>query len=104
MGAHFEEPVLLIKCAWGGKSLAIDFRPPSAGKIPYPLNPRTQADIEKDPLLAGKYYREILTLVRDTLANLKERFPALAGRAPVLAGFGWHQGWNDRINDQFNAE
>ena len=22
----------------------------------------------------------------------------------VLAGFGWHQSWNDRINDQFNAE
>lgn len=22
----------------------------------------------------------------------------------VLAGFGWHQGWNDRINETFNAE
>ena len=22
----------------------------------------------------------------------------------VLAGFGWHQGWNDRINNKFNAE
>jgi hypothetical protein len=22
----------------------------------------------------------------------------------VLSGFGWHQGWNDRINDKFNAE
>jgi hypothetical protein len=22
----------------------------------------------------------------------------------VLAGFGWHQGWNDRINDKHNAE
>ena len=21
-----------------------------------------------------------------------------------LAGFGWHQGWNDRISDKFNAE
>ena len=22
----------------------------------------------------------------------------------VLAGFGWHQGWNDRVNDKFTAE
>ena len=33
MGDALDEPVLLIKCAWGGKSLAVDFRPPSsAGK------------------------------------------------------------------------
>ena len=31
-----DEPVLIIKTAWGGKSLAVDFRPPSAG--PYTLN------------------------------------------------------------------
>ena len=29
VGDAFEEPVLLIKLAWGGKSLAEDFRPPS---------------------------------------------------------------------------
>ena len=31
MGDHFDEPVLLIKAAWGGKSIARDFRPPSSG-------------------------------------------------------------------------
>ena len=31
MGNHFEEPVLLIKAAWGGKSIGRDFRPPSSG-------------------------------------------------------------------------
>ena len=31
VGDAFEEPVLLIKLAWGGKSLAKDFRPPSSG-------------------------------------------------------------------------
>ena len=30
-GDHFREPVLLIKTAWGGRSLWRDFRPPSAG-------------------------------------------------------------------------
>ena len=37
------EPVLLIKCAWGGKSLAVDFRPPSAGKVPYSLGEKMDA-------------------------------------------------------------
>ena len=31
VGETDEEPVLLIKLAWGGKSLAKDFRPPSSG-------------------------------------------------------------------------
>ena len=36
LDAAFAEPVLIIKTAWGGKSLHTDFRPPSAG--PYRLN------------------------------------------------------------------
>ena len=31
MDKALDEPVLIIKTAWGGKSLAVDFRPPSAG-------------------------------------------------------------------------
>ncbi len=31
VGEAHEEPVLLIKLAWGGKSLGKDFRPPSSG-------------------------------------------------------------------------
>jgi hypothetical protein len=34
LGDHFENPVLLIKTAWGGKSLNRDFRPPSSGARP----------------------------------------------------------------------
>src|SRR3954464_13817152 len=45
MGDALDEPVLLIKCAGGGKSLAIDFRPPSSGKVPYPLGQKVQAQI-----------------------------------------------------------
>ena len=33
MGDHYEEPVLLIKTAWGGKSIGRDFRPPSSGVV-----------------------------------------------------------------------
>lgn len=103
VGDALSEPVLLIKCAWGGKSLAVDFRPPSAGAIPYPLGKDTQAQIDKDPALVGKYYRETVALVKAALARVGDLVPGSKGRYE-LAGFGWHQGWNDRINEQFNDE
>ncbi len=77
VGDHFKEPVLLIKCAWGGKSLYKDFRPPSSGGA------------------VGKYYTLMLAQVREALANIEHDFPALKGRTPELAGFVWYQGWND---------
>jgi alpha-galactosidase len=86
VGAAFAEPVLLIKLAWGGKSLAVDFRPPGSGGA------------------VGPYYNEVVQRSKAVLANLKDEFPELAGRGYELAGFGWHQGWNDRINDAYNAE
>ena len=103
MGEAVAEPVLLIKCAWGGKSLAVDFRPPSAGKMPYSLGEKQDAAIAQDPAIVGKYYRETLTLTKAALANVKELVPGSDGRY-VIAGFGWHQGWYDRINDNFNTE
>lgn len=103
MGDALEEPVLLIKCAWGGKSLAVDFRPPSAGKPPYSLGEKADAAIAQDPSIIGKYYREILSRTKDALARIKEIVPGSDGRY-VICGFCWHQGWNDRINDKFNAE
>jgi hypothetical protein len=35
MGKAVKEPFLIIKTAWGGKSLHTDFRPPSAGPQPF---------------------------------------------------------------------
>lgn len=103
VGDALTAPVLLIKCAWGGKSLAVDFRPPSAGKPPYSLGEKADAAVAADPALVGKFYRETLALTRAALANLQQLVPGSDGRY-VLAGFGWHQGWNDRINDKFTAE
>ena len=103
VGNAYQQPVLLIKCAWGGKSLAVDFRPPSSGKIPYSLGEKQDAEIATDPNIVGKYYREILTLTKAALARVKELVPGSDGDYEI-AGFGWHQGWNDRINDKFNAE
>ena len=103
MGDALEEPVLLVKCAWGGKSLAIDFRPPSAGKLPYSLGEKGDAALAENPGQLGHYYRETVRLVKTALAQVDELIPGGPGQAQ-LAGFGWHQGWNDRISDQFNAE
>lgn len=103
MGEALDEPVLLIKCAWGGKSLAVDFRPPSAGKIPYSIGEKQDAEIASNPAIVGKYYRETVKLTKEALAKIKELVPGSDGRY-VIAGFGWHQGWNDRISDKFNGE
>ena len=103
MGDSLTEQVLLIKCAWGGKSLAVDFRPPSSGKIPYSLGEKQDAAIAADSGIVGKYYRETLTLTKAALAKVKDLVPGSDG-SYELVGFGWHQGWNDRISDKFNAE
>jgi len=70
MGDHFEEDVLLIKTAWGGKSLYVDFRPPSSGGD------------------TGPYYTRMIEEVRAALALLDDQ-------SYELRGFVWMQGWND---------
>jgi len=77
VGDCLEDQVLLIKIAWGGKALATDFRPPSSGgKV-------------------GPCYTELVKRTREVLANLKTLFPDYDGKGYEIAGFGWHQGWND---------
>ncbi len=77
MGDVLDEPVLLIKCAWGGKSLAVDFRPPSAGKPPYSLGEKADAAIAQEPAILGKYYRETLALTKAALASIKDLVPGV---------------------------
>jgi hypothetical protein len=84
VGEEFDEQVLLIKTAWGGKSLAVDFRPPSSGGQ------------------VGPYYTKMLDHVKSILSDIKSHFPAYDGRGHELVGFGWHQGWNDRVCQAHN--
>jgi alpha-galactosidase len=86
VGKYFEEPVLLIKVAWGGKSLAKDFRPPSSGGQ------------------VGAYYQEMLKQIASVTGNLSKEFPELENWKVVLSGFGWHQGWNDGSSKDYTAE
>jgi hypothetical protein len=80
MGDYCGGQVLLIKTAWGGKSLYKDFRPPSSGGE------------------VGPYYKKMIAEVRQALANLKRDFPKYDERGYELAGFVWYQGWNDGID------
>jgi alpha-galactosidase len=86
VGDSIREPVLLIKLAWGGKSLAVDFRPPSSGGT------------------VGPFYHEVVQGTKAEIANLGTNFPQWQGRSVQIVGFGWHQGWNDRINGDFVAQ
>jgi hypothetical protein len=119
MGDHFDEPVLLIKAAWGGHSLYQLFRSPSAGypsaeKLQKELDDaqkRVKANNEKqkknDPLPTledikkpyGSSYRNMLAEVKGVMDNYETLFPELKGRKLEVAGFFWFQGFNDQFGD-----
>ena len=124
MGEHFNEPVILIKAAWGGHSLFKLFRSPSAG---YPSDEKLQAELEqaqkrvkannkknkrndrlptmediKKPY--GSSYRNMMAEVKDVFDNYETTFPALKGKKLELAGFVWFQGFNDMFGDDAPAE
>jgi hypothetical protein len=87
---YADDDVLIIKIAWGGKSLAVDFRPPGA--------------VAARGGQVGPFYQAIFDYSRDVLDNLGTEFPQWAGQGYQIAGFGWHQGWNDRTNQTQNDE
>ena len=107
-------PILIIKTAWGGKSLHTDFRPPSAG--PYELNEQELAAIEKKGLdlaaeaadrrdRSGVFYRQMVEHVRKVLADPGRVVPGYdAEQGYELAGFVWFQGWNDMVDGSVYSE
>ncbi len=124
MGDHFDQPVLLIKAAWGGHSLYQKFRPPSAG---LPSEAELQKELEQaqqqvkqnneknkknDPLPTmeeikapyGSSYRAMMKEVHETFDNYQTMFPALKGKKLELAGFVWFQGFNDMFGDAAPGE
>lgn len=106
VGNAIDEPVVLIKIAWGGKSLAVDFRPPGAPPTDAEVaalleraqkkKPKTTSDEVKARY--GHFYREMIRHAKTEIAQLGERFPKLKGQELEIAGFVWHQGFNDKIN------
>ena len=77
-----QQPVLIIKTAWGGKNIHTDFRPPSASEEG-----------------AGVYYKQMLDHVKKVLADPKKIVPSYDAKDGYeIAGFVWFQGWNDLVD------
>ena len=112
VGEAIDEPVLIIKAAYGGRSLFRDFRSPSAG-LPSEehleselanLQKRTpDATMEDVTEKYGFAYRDMMGEVENVKENYKSLFPDLAGKQLEFAGFVWFQGWNDMINETNSA-
>jgi hypothetical protein len=83
LDAYYEDPILIIKTAWGGKNLAVDFRPPSAGGT------------------TGEFYNTMIQTVKDVTENLETEFPELGTSDYEITGFAWFQGWNDGASEAF---
>lgn len=82
VGDALEDPVLIIKTAWGGKSLAVDFRPPGAGGE------------------VGLYYRKMIAEARSAIDRVEHPTDGSPPRKAILSGFVWYHGWNDGCDPQ----
>ncbi|MDP6634806.1 MAG: sialate O-acetylesterase [Phycisphaerae bacterium] len=96
MGDKYDEHVLLIKTAWGGKDVICDFRSPSAGKprgaeAAFFAHRRKEGDRRE----IGVYYRKMVAEIKETLDNIKNVVPGYKGQGYEIAGMAWFQGWND---------
>lgn len=112
MYENLKEPILLIKTSWGGKSLRLNFRPPSGG--PYYEHPEEVKDrmshkgekitaasqVAEKEKATGVFYRLMMKDVQAVLADLGKYCPAYNPKEGYeLAGFFWFQGFNDLIGD-----
>lgn len=86
LDAYYDDPVLIIKTAWGGKNIAVDFRPPSAGGT------------------TGEFYNAMIQTVQDVTQNLGKEFPNIDVEDYEISGFAWFQGWNDGESDDYLNE
>lgn len=130
VGDAIDDPVLLIKVAWGGRSIHKPFRPP--GALPtdselkqmaadalakyesqfekYEANekagkkarkPKPAPTFEELKVQFGESYRMLVNHVKEELATFEQKFPELNGCEPEIAGFIWHQGFNDKIRGEY---
>ena len=117
MEKELKEPILIIKTAWGGRSLNTEFRPPSAGQ--YKLPKEIQELWDKHPqgahgipkaedrkkwqddknAASGVFYRMMIEHVKKVLADPKRVCPEYDEKAGYeVAGFVWLQGFNDLVD------
>ncbi len=104
MEESYDGPVLIIKTAWGGQNLSVDFRSPGSG--PYVMNDyQVKVLTQKGTLekvrtqikeATGRNYRYMMDHVRNVLGDIRRVCPDYDPDAGYeLSGFVWFQGWND---------
>ena len=96
MGDKYDEPVLLIKTAWGGKDVFCDFRSPTAGKLTEDealLLERERSENNNREI--GYYYHKLVSEIKEHLTNIDDVVPNYQGQGYEIAGMAWFQGWND---------
>ncbi len=108
MEKMLDEPILIVKTSWGGRSLHTDFRPPSAGPYAcgdFELARRKERgeDVEKQKTEkikdTGVFYGHMIEHVKKVLVNIKGVVPEYDPQQGYeLAGFVWFQGWNDLVS------
>ncbi|MEM1069463.1 MAG: sialate O-acetylesterase, partial [Planctomycetota bacterium] len=132
IGDAMEEPVLLIKVAWGGKSIHKPFRSPGALPTDEELKqmvvdanakfesqmkgyeekikagkrarkPKPAPTFDELKVQFGEYYRKLIAHTKEELETFEEKFPELKGLKPEIAGFIWHQGFNDKVRAEYRA-
>ena len=92
LGQASEAPVLLIKTAWGGKSVWCDFRSPGAGQMSAAEKKILQRDNHLRP---GQFYKQMVDEIQYALHHLDEIVPGYQGQGYEMGGLAWLQGWND---------
>jgi hypothetical protein len=104
MQEGLDQPVLVIKTAWGGQSIHTDFRSPSSG--PYVpskddiARKKFETDEQKAALKAktGARYRQMIEHVRFVLGDIPRVYPSYDSDAGYeLGGLVWFQGFNDMV-------
>jgi hypothetical protein len=102
MQEHVKEPILIIKTAWGGKCLFLDFRPPSAGQYEFaPGVEKNDIVLKERREISGRFYRLMIAHVKKVLSDIKSVYPDYDPQQGYeVDGFVWFQGCND-FGDSF---
>jgi len=106
LGQHLDQPVLLVKAAWGGRSVKYNFRSPSGMPTEAELQEQFEQIKAKRPDANykewkggfGQNYRDMIAEVRKVTADIEKYVPDYdESQGFEIAGLVWFQGWNDGV-------
>lgn len=116
VGDHFDEPVLIIKYAYGGQSLGHRFRAPSSGENTPEKYPEfykglmkkkkwtlEEAKADMDIYTRSKYIATLRHSL-EVLQNIKNVIPDYSGQGFELSGLVFFEGFNDAIIPEYARE